>query len=100
MRLGAYASACPSTHLSGKCLPEVLQQSVEHLVCTTSPVELPQQPCTPTGRHPHTRHGDLRGAALEVELEERLRAAAVDDLDPGVGGGGLVLDDFDDGVGL
>src|SRR5439155_10296290 len=31
---------------------------------------------------------------------EGFRAAAVDDLDPGVGGGGFVLDDFDDGVGL
>src|SRR5207249_9054733 len=42
----------------------------------------------------------LGGAALEVELEEGFRAAAVDDLDPGVGGGRFVLAAFDDGVGF
>src|SRR2546426_2397616 len=65
-----------------------------------SAIELSKQPRSPRRRHPDTLHGDLGGAALEVELEERFRAAAVDDLDPGEGGGGFVLDDFDDGVGL
>src|SRR5437773_7109254 len=59
----------------------VLQQSIEHLVRAASAIELAEQPCAPRGRHPHTSHGDLRGAALEVELEEGFRAAAVDDLD-------------------
>src|SRR3989441_13024032 len=86
--------------LASQCFPEILQQAVEHFVCAAPPVELPQQPRPPRGRHPDTLHGDLRGTALEVELEERFRAAAVDDLDPGVRGGGLVLDHFDDGVGF
>src|SRR5207302_4554515 len=51
-------------------------------------------------RGPDVLHGDAGGAALELELEERLGAAAVDDLDPGVGGGRDELDDFDDGVGF
>src|SRR5205823_9879698 len=40
------------------------------------------------------------GAALELELEERLGAAAVDYLHPGVGGWRDELDDFDDTVGF
>src|SRR5438132_2343502 len=79
---------------------QVLQQPVEHLVRTTSAIELAEQPCPPRRGHPDTLHRDLGGAALEVELEEGFRAAAVDDLDPCVGGGGFVLDDFDDGVGF
>src|SRR5205814_10575736 len=43
---------------------------------------------------------ELGGAGLEVELGGSLRAAAVDDLDPGVGGVGFVLDDLHDGIGL
>src|SRR5207247_7560497 len=67
----------------------------------TSPaVDLRKVPRPPRRRHPYTLHRDFGGAALEVELEEGFRAAAVDDLDPGVGGGGFVLDDFDDGVGF
>src|SRR5213595_2668239 len=69
-------------------------------MCTSPAIELAEQPCAPRRRHPDTLHRDLGGAALEVELEEGFRAAAVDDLDPGVGGGGFVLDDFDDGVGF
>src|SRR2546425_7402759 len=60
---------------------QVLQQPIEHLVCTAAPVELPQQPRPPTRGHPDAFHGDLSRAALEVELEERFRAAAVDDFD-------------------
>src|SRR5216110_3334711 len=59
-----------------------------------------QQPGAQPRRGPDVLHGDARGAALELELEERLGAAAVDDLDPGVGGGTDELDDFDDAVGL
>src|SRR5207249_11663992 len=80
--------------------PEILQQSIEHLMSTSPAVELSKEPRPPRRRHPHAFHRDLGGAALEVELEEGFRAAAVDDLDPGVGGGGFVLDDFDDGVGF
>src|SRR5205809_20393 len=69
-------------------------------MCTSPAVELSKEPRPPARRHPHTLHRDFGGAALEVELEEGFRAAAVDDLDPGVGSGGLVLDDFDDGVGF
>src|SRR6266550_4725558 len=69
-------------------------------MCTSPAVELSKEPRPPARRHPDAFHGDLSRAALEVELEEGFRAAAVDDLDPGVGGGGLVLDDFDDGVGF
>src|SRR5437867_13292889 len=69
-------------------------------MCTSSAVELSKEPRPPRRGHPYAFHRDLGGAALELELEERLRAAAVDDLDPGVGGGGFVLDDFDDGIGL
>src|SRR2546426_4773866 len=68
--------------------PEVLQQAIEHLMCTSPAIELAEQPCAPRRRHPDTLHRDLGGAALEVELEEGLRAAAVDDLDPGISGGG------------
>src|SRR2546429_3583287 len=59
-----------------------------------------QQPGAQPRRGPDMLHGDAGGAALELELEERLGAAAVDDLDPGVGGGRDELDDFDDGVGF
>src|SRR6266436_3307891 len=79
---------------------QVLQQPIEHLMCTSPAIELAEQPCAPRRGHPDAFHGDLSRAALEVELEEGFRAAAVDDLDPGVGGGGFVLDDFDDGVGF
>src|SRR5437763_1557577 len=48
---------------------------------------MPQQPGAQARRVPDVLHGDAGGAALELELEERLGAAAVDDLDPGVGGG-------------
>src|SRR5438045_9345749 len=67
---------------------------------TTSTIEVPQQPGAQPRRGPDVLHGDAGGAALELELEERLGAAAVDDFDPGVGGGGDELDDFDDGVGF
>src|SRR2546429_8283324 len=69
-------------------------------MCTSPAIELAEQPCAPRRRHPDTLHRDPGGTALEVELEEGFRSAAVDDLDPGVGGGGFVLDDFDDGIGL
>src|SRR5437867_9217961 len=69
-------------------------------MCTSSAVELSKEPRPPRRGHPYAFHRDLGGAALEVELEERLRAAAVDDLDPGVGGGRFVFDDLDDGIGL
>src|SRR2546430_16741161 len=78
---------------------QVLQQSIEHLVSTPSAIKLAEQPRAPRRGHPDTLHGDFGRAALEVELEEGFRSAAVDDLDPGVGGGGVVLDDFGDGVG-
>src|SRR2546425_9049860 len=61
--------------------------------------ELALQPGAPARRRPDLLHGDAGGAAVELELEERLRAAAVDDLDPAVAGGALGLDDLDDGVG-
>src|SRR5437762_9213183 len=67
---------------------------------TTSTIEVPQQPRAQPRRGPDVLHGDAGGAALELELEERLGAAAVDDFDPGVGGGADELDDFDDAVGL
>src|SRR5437764_11568797 len=67
---------------------------------TTSTIEVPQQPGAQPRRGPDMLHGDAGGAALELELEEGLGAAAVDDLDPGVGGGGDELDDLDDGVGF
>src|SRR5947208_5421602 len=67
---------------------------------TTSTIEVPQQPRAQPRRGPDVLHGDAGGAALELELEERLGAPAVDDLDPGVGGGPDELDDFDDAVGL
>src|SRR2546421_6263091 len=67
---------------------------------TASAIEVPQQPGAQPRRVPDVLHGDAGGAALELELEERLGAAAVDDLDPGVGGGPGELDDFDDAVGL
>src|SRR5881296_3087534 len=87
-------------HLSRERLPEVLQQPVEHPVRAAPAVELAEQPGAPRGGGPDVLHGDAGGCALELELEERLRAAAVDDLDPAVRGGGDVLDDLDDGVGL
>src|SRR2546422_521180 len=62
--------------------------------------ELALQPGAPARRRPDLLHGDAGGAAVELELEERLRAAAVDDLDPAVARGALVLDDLDHGVGL
>src|SRR3989442_11259601 len=62
--------------------------------------ELALQPGAPARRRPDLLHGDAGGAAVELELEERLGAAEVDDLDPAVAGGALVLDDLDDGVGL
>src|SRR5437773_5084632 len=62
--------------------------------------ELALQPGPPARRRPDLLHGDAGGAAVELELEERLRTAAVDDLDPAVAGGALVLDDLDHGVGL
>src|SRR2546430_17607778 len=67
---------------------------------TTSTIEVPQQPRAQPRRGPDVLHGDAGGAALELELEERLGAAAVDDFDPSVGGGADELDDFDDAVGL
>src|SRR5438477_4513262 len=67
---------------------------------TASAIEVPQQPGAQPRRGPDVFHGDAGGAALELELEEGLGAAAVDDLDPGVGGGGDELDDLDDGVGF
>src|SRR2546423_13728508 len=67
---------------------------------TASAIEVPQQPGAQAGRGPDVLHGDAGGAALELELEERFGATAVDDLDPGVGGGRDELDDFDYGVGL
>src|SRR2546430_17347778 len=69
-------------------------------MCTASAIEVPQQPGAQPRRGPDVLHGDAGGAALELELEEGLGAAAVDDLDPGVGGGTDELDDFDDAVGL
>src|SRR5437762_6432552 len=86
--------------LSRQRFSQVLQQSVEHPVRTTSTIEVPQQPRAQPRRGPDVLHGDAGGAALELELEERLGAAAVDDFDPGVGGGADELDDFDDAVGL
>src|SRR5438477_5898910 len=65
-----------------------------------TPVEMPQQPGAQPRGGPDVLHGDAGGAALEPELEEGLGAAAVDDFDPGVGGGGDELDDFDDAVSL
>src|SRR5690348_7646161 len=63
-------------------------------------IELPQQPRAPRRRGPDVFHRDPRRAALELELEERFRSAAVDDLDPAVARGGGELDDFDDRIGL
>src|SRR5205085_6035232 len=69
-------------------------------MCAAAPIEVAEQPRAQPRRGPDVLHGDAGGAALELELEERLGAAAVDDLDPGVGGGRDELDDFDDGVGF
>src|SRR5207237_9595297 len=69
-------------------------------MCAAAPIEVAEQPGAQPRRGPDVLHGDARGAALELELEERLGAAAVDDLDPGVGGGRDELDDFDDTVGF
>src|SRR5690348_7636139 len=69
-------------------------------MCIAAPIELAQQPCAPRRRRPHVFHRDPRRAALEVELEEGFRAAAVDDLDPAVARGGNELNDFDARVGL
>src|SRR5437660_12829640 len=95
-----FAAPAALCRLSRQRFSQVLQQPVEHLVSTPSAVKLAEQPGAPRRGHPDALHCDLGGAALEVELEEGFRAAAVDDLDPGIGGGGLVLDDFDDGVGF
>src|SRR5690349_19812794 len=69
-------------------------------MCIPSAIKLAEQPRAQPRRHPPVFHRDACDAALELELEERFRAAAVDDLDPAVGGGGDVFDDLDDGVGL
>src|SRR5438034_5797584 len=95
-----FAAPAALCRLSRQRFSQVLQQSIKHLMCTSPAIELAEQPGAPRRGHPDALHCDLGGAALEVELEEGFRAAAVDDLDPGVGGGGLVLDDFDDGVGF
>src|SRR5229473_5926415 len=86
--------------LSRERLPQVLQQSVEHPMRVASPVEVPEQPVAPRGGGPDVLHRDVRGAAGELQLEERLRAAAVDDLDPSQRGGGDVFDDLDHDVRL
>src|SRR2546429_9395460 len=69
-------------------------------MCAAAPIEVAEQPRAQPRRGPDVLHGDAGGAALELEFEERLGAAAVDDLDPGIGGGTDELDDFDDGVGF
>src|SRR5207302_9822782 len=69
-------------------------------MCAAAPIEVAEQPGAQPRRGPDVLHGDAGGAALELELEERLGAAAVDDLDPGEGGGWDELDDFDDGIGF
>src|SRR5207247_9610355 len=91
---------CRLCRLSRQRLSQVLQQSIEHLVRVAAARELALQPVSPARRAPDLLHGDAGGAAVELELEERLGAAAVDDLDPAVAGGALVLDDLDHGVGL
>src|SRR5207253_1649006 len=50
-------------------LPQVLEQRVEHPMHIASPVELAQQPGAQAGRLPHVFHGDLGGAALELEVD-------------------------------
>src|SRR6266704_637917 len=84
----------------GQRFSQVLQQPVERAVRIAPPEELAEEPGAPGGGDPHVLHGDVGGAAGELQLEERLGAAAADDLDPAVGSGGLVLDDFDDDVDL
>src|SRR5437660_11374941 len=60
-----------------------------------SAVELSQQPGFQADGLPDVLHGDVGGAALELEGEEGAGAGAAADLDPAVGGGRVVVDDFD-----
>src|SRR5947208_16775477 len=84
--LPPFAALAALCRLSRQRFSQVLQQSIEHLVSTPSAIKLAEQPRAPRRGHPDTLHGDFGRAALEVELEEGFRSAAVDDLDPGVGG--------------
>src|SRR5258708_28990174 len=93
-------SAPRRTELSRERFPQVLQQSVEHPMRIAAPVEVPEQPVAPRGGGPDVLHRDVRDAAGELQLEERLRAAAVDDLDPSQRGGGHEFDDLDNDVRL
>src|SRR5256884_8713833 len=61
-------------------------------------IELAEQPGAQSHRLPDVLHGDLGGAALELEGEVGAGAGAAADLDPAVGIGGGVVDDFDLGV--
>src|SRR3989441_11038911 len=63
-----------------------------------SAVELAEQPGPQAGRLPHVFHGDLGGAALELEVDVGARAFAAADLDPAVVVGRGVVDDLDFGI--
>src|SRR5256885_6565774 len=61
-------------------------------------VELAEQPGAQAGRLPHVFHGDLGGAALELQVDVGAGAFAAADLDPAVVVGRGVFDDLDFGV--
>src|SRR5437899_12988217 len=61
-------------------------------------VELAEQPGAQAGRLPHVFHGDLGGAALELEVDVGAGALAAADLDPAVVVGRGVFDDLDFGI--
>src|SRR2546422_9369783 len=63
-----------------------------------SAVELAEQPGPQAGRLPHVFHGDLGGAALELEVDVGAGALAAADLDPAVVVGRGVFDDLDFGI--
>src|SRR3989442_15969682 len=63
-----------------------------------APVELAEQPGAQARRLPHVFHGDLGGAALELEVDVGAGAFAAADLDPAVAVGWAVVDDLNFGV--
>src|SRR2546428_13903567 len=57
-----------------------------------------EQPGAQARRLPHVFHGDLGGAALELEVDVGAGALAAADLDPAVVVGRGVFDDLDFGI--
>src|SRR3989442_3009262 len=63
-----------------------------------APVEMAEEAGAQARRLPHVFHGDLGGAALELEVDVGAGAFAAADLDPAVAVGWGVVDDLNFGV--